>query len=96
MRGEIEAMKRDGRTVAHNTLEEMRMLALQRMNEGEKPAVVAASFGMNRTWAYKVRAAARGRGKGAKALRSTTATGRPRSLTAAQERQVFVDTADRA
>lgn len=82
-------MKRDGRTVAHNTLEEMRMLALQRMNEGEKPAVVAASFGMNRTWAYKVRAAARGRGKGAKALRSTTATGRPRSLTAAQERQVF-------
>lgn len=85
----MEAMKRDGRTVAHNTLEEMRMLALRRMNEGEKPAVVAASFGMNRTWAYKVRAAARGRGKGAKALRSTRATGRPRSLTAAQERQVF-------
>lgn len=82
-------MKRDGRTVAHNTLEEMRLLALQRMNEGEKPAVVAASFGMNRTWAYKVRAAARGRGKGARALRSTKGTGRPRSLTATQERQVF-------
>jgi transposase len=82
-------MKRDGRTVAHNTLEEMRMLALQRMNEGEKPAVVAASFGMNRTWAYKVRAAARGRGKGVRALRSTKGTGRPRSLTATQERQVF-------
>jgi len=59
------------------------------MREGEKPAVVSASFGMNRTWAYKVLAAARGRGKGVKALRSTKATGRPRSLTVAQEKQVF-------
>ena len=82
-------MKRDGRTLAHNTLEEMRLTALQRMREGEKPAVVSASFGMNRTWAYKVLAAARGRGKGIKALRSTKATGRPRSLTLAQEKQVF-------
>jgi len=82
-------MKRDGRTLAHNTLEEMRLTALQRMREGEKPAVVSASFGMNRTWAYKVLAAARGRGKGVKALRSTKATGRPRSLTVAQEKQVF-------
>lgn len=65
------------------------MLALQRMREGEKPAAVAASFGMNRTWAYKVRAAASGRGKGLRALRSTRAGGRPRSLTRAQERQVF-------
>jgi transposase len=82
-------MKRDGRTLAHNTLEEMRVLAVQRMNEGEHPEAVAASFGMNRTWAYKCRAAARGRGRGLKALRSTKGTGRPRKLTAAQERQVF-------
>lgn len=82
-------MKRDGRKLAHNTLEEMRLLALQRMRDGEKPSVVAASFGMNRTWAYKVRMAAKGSGKGARALRSTKATGRPRSLTATQERQVF-------
>jgi transposase len=82
-------MKRDGRTVAHNTLEEMRMLALQRMREGETPATVSASFGMHRTWAYKVRAAASGRGKGARALRSKRATGRPRTLTATQECQVF-------
>lgn len=82
-------MKRDGRSVAHNTLEEMRMVALQRMREGEKPAVVSASFGMHRTWAYKVRAAAAGRGKGARALRSTRSSGRPRSLTPTQERQVF-------
>lgn len=82
-------MKRDGRTLAHNTLEEMRMLALQRMREGELPAAVSASFGMNRTWAYKVRTAAAGRGNGQRALRSSRAAGRPRSLSAAQERQVF-------
>lgn len=82
-------MKRDGRTLAHNTLEEMRVLAVQRMNEGEHPADVAASFGLNRSWAYKCRAAARGRGHGLKALRSTKGTGRPRKLTPAQERQVF-------
>lgn len=82
-------MKRDGRTLAHNTLEEMRFLAVQRMNEGEHPAAVAASLGMNRSWAYKCKAAARWRGRGLKALQSTKGTGRPRKLTAAQERQVF-------
>ena len=64
-------MKRDGRKLAHNTLEEMRVLAVQRMNEGEHPEVVAASLGMNRSWAYKCRAAAKGRGHGLRALRST-------------------------
>ena len=82
-------MKRDGRTLAHNTLEEMRMLAVQRMNEGERPAEVAQSFGMHRSWAFKCRAQARGRGKGLRALRSTRGTGRPRKLTPSQERQVF-------
>lgn len=82
-------MKRDGRTLAHNTLEEMRMVAVQRMNEGERPEDVAASFGFHRSWAFKCRAAARGRGHGARALRSTKASGRPRKLTPAQERQVF-------
>jgi len=82
-------MKRDGRTLAHNVLEEMRMVAVQRMREGERPAAVAASFGMNRGWAYKCKAAAAGSGKGLRALRSTKASGRPRSLSPAQERQVF-------
>lgn len=82
-------MKRDGRTLAHNTLEEMRVLAVQRMNEGERPAAVAASFGMNRSWAYKCQMLVRGRGHGLRALRSTKGTGRPRKLTSAQERQVF-------
>jgi transposase len=82
-------MKRDGRTLAHETLEEIRKLAVQRMNEGERPAAVAASFGMHRSWAFKCRAAARGKGKGLRALKSTTASGRPRKLSATQERQVF-------
>ena len=82
-------MKRDGRKLAHNTLEEMRVLAVKRMNEGEHPAAVAASLGLNRSWAYKCRAAVKGRGRGLKALRSTKGTGRPRKLTPAQERQVF-------
>ncbi|MFL9911983.1 IS630 family transposase [Paraburkholderia sp. RL17-337-BIB-A] len=82
-------MKRDGRSLAHNTLEEMRILAVQRMVEGEHPGDVAASFGMNRSWAYKIRAQARGRGRGVRVLLSTKGTGRPRKLTQAQERQVL-------
>jgi transposase len=80
-------MKRDGRTLGHKTLEEMRMLAVQRMGEGELPASVAASFGMHRGWAYKCRAAVRH--KGLEALRSTKGSGRPRSLTPEQEQKVF-------
>jgi transposase len=82
-------MKRDGRSLAHNTLEEMRILAVQRMAEGEQPDDVAASFGMHRSWAYKIRAQARGRGRGLRVLLSTKGTGRPRKLTQAQERQVL-------
>jgi transposase len=80
-------MKRDGRTLAHNTLEEMRLLAAQRMSEGAHPDEVAASFGMHRTWAYKIRALARDRG--VIALRSSKGTGRPKKLSAAQEQQVL-------
>jgi transposase len=82
-------MKRDGRTLGHETLEEMRVMALRRMNEGERPTAVAASFGMHRSWAFKVRAAAKGRGRGERALKSTKAGGRPRKLSLSQERQVF-------
>jgi transposase len=86
---ELRTVKRDGRSLAHNILEEMRMLALERMNDGEHPDVVSASFGMHRSWAYKLRAKARGRGRGVRALRSTQATGRPRKLTTVQEQQVL-------
>lgn len=82
-------MKRDGRTLGHETLEVMRKLAVQRMNEGESAAAVAASFGLHRSWAFKCRAAVKGRGNGVRVLASTKASGRPRKLSLTQERQVL-------
>ena len=82
-------MKLDGRSLDHQTLEHIRRMAVQRVGEGEKPAKVIASFGFCRTTIYKWMKAAAGRGRGLRALRSTRGTGRPRSLTPAQERQVF-------
>jgi predicted dienelactone hydrolase len=40
-------MKRDGRKLAQYTLEEMRLLAVQKMNEGEHPAAVAQALARN-------------------------------------------------
>jgi transposase len=82
-------MKRDGRTLDHATLETIRLMAIERVREGEAPATVIASYGFNRTTIYKWLKAAMQPGVGIRALRSTKATGRPRTLTATQERQVF-------
>ncbi len=82
-------MKRDGRTFDHQTLEAIRLMAVERVREGEAASEVIASYGFNRTTIYKWVTAARRPGVGLKALRSTPATGRPRSLTPAQEKQVF-------
>jgi transposase len=82
-------MKLDGRTLDHTTLEQIRLMAVKRVKEGEDPATVIASYGFCRTTIYKWMKSAAGRGRGLKALQSTRGTGRPRSLTAAQERQVF-------
>ena len=82
-------VKRDGRTFDHETLEAIRLMAIERVREGERAAAVMASYGFNRTTIYKWIAAALQPGVGIKALRSTRGTGRPRSLRAAQERQVF-------
>lgn len=82
-------MKRDGRRFDHQTLEAIRLMAVERVREGEAPSEVIASYGFNRTTIYKWVTAALRPGVGLKALRSTPATGRPRSLTPAQEKQVF-------
>lgn len=82
-------VKRDGRTLDHRTLEEIRRMAVERVREGEDPRTVIASYGFCRTTIYKWMHAASGRGKGLRALASRKATGRPRTLTLAQERQVF-------
>lgn len=80
-------MKRDGRSFDHKTLEEIRLMAVERVREGESAAKVIEAYGFNRTTIYKWLNAALRPGVGIKALRSTKATGRPRSLTPTQERQ---------
>jgi len=82
-------MKRDGRSFDHRTLEAIRMMAVERVLDGEPASSVIASFGFSRTTIYKWIKAASAPGVGLQALRSTPATGRPRSLTPRQEQQVF-------
>ena len=57
-------MKRDGRTLDHKTLEEIRMMAVQRVLEGERPSVVIASYGFARPVIYRWLRDARGKGRG--------------------------------
>jgi len=82
-------MKRDGRTLDHRTLEEIRRMAVQRVWDGERPSAVIASYGLSRQIIYKWLKQAKGKGRGLRALRARKATGRPRRLTAKQERQLF-------
>jgi len=82
-------MKRDGRTLDHKTLEEIRRMAVQRVWEGEKPSAVIASYGLSRQIIYKWLRDAKGKGRGLRALRSRKGTGRPRTLTSKQEQQLF-------
>ena len=42
-------MIRDGRTLDHKTLEEIRRMAVERVREGENPSAVIASYGFCRT-----------------------------------------------
>jgi len=82
-------MRRDGRSFDHRTLEAIRLMAVERVRDGERPSSVIASFGFNRTTIYRWLEAASKPGVGLSALHSRPATGRPRSLTSRQEQQVF-------
>ena len=82
-------MRRDGRGLDHRTLEAIRLMAVERVRDGERPSSVIASFGFNRTTIYRWLDAAAKPGIGMWGLRSRPATGRPRSLTPRQEQQVF-------
>ena len=64
-------------------------MAVERVREGEQPSGVIASYGMNRTTIHKWLRRARGKGAGLRKLKARKGTGRPRTLTPAQERQVF-------
>jgi len=82
-------MKRDGRKLDHQTLEVIRKMAVERVREGESPSEVIASYGLNRTVIYRWLKAASKPGVGMRALDSKKASGRKRTLTDAQEKQVF-------
>jgi transposase len=82
-------MQRDGRSFDHKTLESIRLMAVERVCEGERASSVIASYGFNRTTIYKWLAIASCVRKGVKSLRSRPATGRPRTLSPRQEKQVF-------
>src|SRR5215471_10129465 len=82
-------MKRDGRSLDHQTLEAIRLMAVERVREGERASTVVASFGFHRTTIYRWITAASQPGIGLKALHARPAPGRPRSLTPGEERQVF-------
>ena len=82
-------MKRDGRTLDHVTLETIRLMAVERVLEGEVASAVITSYGFNRTTIYKWLTAAAKPGVGLRALQARPASGRPRRLTPGQERQVF-------
>src|SRR5271157_4695152 len=82
-------MKRDGRSFDHRTLEAIRLMAVERVREGEPAASVIASYGFSRTTIYKWLAVVSKPGVGVRALLSRRATGRPRTLSRRQEQQVF-------
>lgn len=82
-------MRQDGRTVSPAAMEEMRAVAHERMTQGESPAVVSASLGMHRGWAYNLRAEAKGGSKGKRASESIRGSGGPPRRDAAQQRQMF-------
>jgi transposase len=80
-------MTRDGRSLEHNTLAELRRLAIQRViEEGAKPSVIAAEYGFCRNYLYpwleKFRAG------GWEALAEQIAEGRQPKLTENQRQRV--------
>jgi transposase len=83
----LSGMKQDGRKLAHNTLENIRRMAVKRVQEGEPASVVIRSYGFGRTVIYKWLALASKPG-GARNLTARKATGRPRRLSLKQETQV--------
>ena len=78
--------RRDARSLDHATLEEMRRLAVKRVLAGEARTAVAATLqvhaGTVAKWMMRYFQS------GERALASTTATGRPPTLTARQHRQL--------
>ncbi len=62
-------MKRDGRKFDHRTLEAIRLMAVERVRDGEKPSSMIGSYGLCRTTIHKWLTAASKPGVELKALR---------------------------
>lgn len=82
-------MKKDGRIHDRKTKEAIRMMAVERILEGEDVTTVMASYGLCRTTAYKWLAKVRGPGRGKRCLVARQGSGRTPKLTRAQRLQVF-------
>ena len=78
--------KSDNRSLDHKVLEHMRLLAVDRVEAGEKPSAVAKSFGIYRTSISKWLRTLRKRGR--EALKSTKAKGPTPKLSDSEKRQV--------
>lgn len=79
-------MRIDGRTLTHEASETIRIMAVRRVKEGERPSAVIKSYGLCRTTVYKWLLAER-RG-GAAALAARKASGPPGKLNPKQKQQV--------
>jgi len=76
----------DGRTLSHETSEHIRRMAVRRVEQGERPSSVIASYGLCRTTIYKwLRATKRG---GEEALSARRHPGRQPTLSPRQKLQV--------
>ena len=82
-------MKKDGRKLDRKAQEAIRLMAVERVREGETPSDVIASYGMNRTTIHKWLGRSKGKGAGLRTLKARKGSGRPRKLDAKQEQQVF-------
>lgn len=82
-------MKKDGRTHDRKTKETIRVMAVERILEGESVAAVMGSYGLCRTTGYKWLAKVHGRGRGKRCLAARKGAGRTPKLTRAQKSQVF-------
>ena len=80
-------MNIDGRTLSHEVSEQIRVMAVRRVREGERPSAVMRSYGLCRTTIYPWLRATKRRGEKALALRPHP--GPTPKLTAPQKRQVF-------
>ena len=79
-------MKRDGRSLDHQTLEGVRTMAVERVRAGESPSAIVTAYGFCRTTIYKWLKAASPSGPG---LQAKSLDGRPRKSTTRQEKLVF-------